>query len=59
MKDYEFPIIFDDSINHFKYDEYNDDIIDMEIKKITDYEKDRKNETFIIMKDFIDQCQSI
>ena len=59
MKDYEFPIIFDDSINHFKYDEYNDDIIDIEIKKITDYEKDRKNETFIIMKDIIDQCQSI
>ena len=59
MRDYEFPIIFDDSINHFKYDEYNDDIIDLEIKKITDYEKDRKNETFIFMKDLIDQCQSI
>ena len=59
IKDYAFPIIFDDSINYFKYDEYNDDIFDSEIKKIVDFEKDRKNKTFIFMKDLIDQCQSI
>ena len=59
IKDYVFPIIFDDSINYFKYDEYNNDIFDLEIKKIQDFEKGRKNKYFIFMKDFIDQCQSI
>ena len=59
FKDFEFPIIIDDSINYFKYDEFNDDIFDVETKKIVDFERDRKNEAFIIMKDLIDQCQSI
>ena len=55
FKDYEFPIIFDKSINYFKYDEYNNDLIDLEVKKIKDYEQEKKNETFIIMKDLLDQ----
>ena len=59
MKDYVFPIIFDDSINYFKYDEYNDDIFDLEIKNIIDYEKKKNNKIFITIKDLIDQCQSI
>ena len=59
IKDYEFPIIIDDSINYFKYDEFNDNIFDEETKKIIDFEKEKKNETFIYMKDLIDQCQSI
>ena len=59
FEDFEFPIIIDDSINYFKYDEFNDDIFDVETKKIVDFERDRKNEAFIIMKDLIDQCQSI
>ena len=41
FKDYEFPIILDKSINYFKYDEYNDDLIDLEVKKIKDYEQEQ------------------
>ena len=59
FKDYEFPIIFDKSINYFKYDEYNDDLIDSEVKKIKDFEKKQKNKTFIDMKDLLDQIQNI
>ena len=59
MKDYEFPIIFENSINYFKYDEYNDDIFELELKKITEYERESKNQTFISMKNLIEKCQSI
>ena len=59
IKDYEYPLIFENSINHFKYDEYDDKVFDLELKKITEYEKERKNQTFISMKDLIDRCQSI
>jgi hypothetical protein len=59
MKDYEFPIIFDDSINYFKYDEYNNNIFDLETKKIIDFEQKENNKTFISMKDLIDKCQSL
>ena len=59
FKDYEFPIILDKSINYFKYDEYNDDLFDLEVKKIKDYEKSQKNEAFIKMKDLLDQIQNL
>ena len=59
FKDYEFPKILDKSINYFKYDEYNDDLIDLEVKKIKDYEQERKNKTFMNMKDLLDQIQNI
>ena len=55
FKDYEFPIILDKSINYFKYDEYNDDIFDLEVKKIKDYEQLQQNKNFIKMKDLLDQ----
>ena len=59
FNDYEFPIILDKSINYFKYDEYTDDLIDSEVKKIKDYEQEHKNATFISMKDLLDQMQNI
>ena len=57
-KDEEFPIILDKSINYFKYDEYNDDLIDSEVKKIKDYEQERNNKSFIDMKDLLDQIRN-
>jgi len=51
-------IIFDKSINYFKYDEYNDDLIDSEVKKIKDYEQERNNKSFIDMKDLLDQIRN-
>ena len=59
FRDNDLPIIFDKSINYFKYDEYNDDLIDLEVKKIKDFEQTQKNDTFMTMKDALDQIQNI
>ena len=59
FKDCEFPIILDKSTNYFKFDEFSDDLINKEVKKIKDYELDRKNETFINMKELLDQIENI
>ena len=59
FKDYEFPIILDKSLNYFKYDEFNDDLIDKELKKIKDDEISKNNKNFIINKDLLDQIQNI
>ena len=59
FKDEEFPIILDKSINYFKYDEYNNDLIDTEVKKIKDYEQAQNNKCFIDMKDLLDQIRNI
>ena len=59
MKNYEFPIIFDESINYFKYDEFNDKLFDSEMKNIIDFQTQKKNDTFIYMKELLSQCQNI
>ena len=59
FKDNDLPIIFDKTINYFKYDEFNDNIIDLEVKKIKNYELAQNNKNFIIMKDILDQIQNI
>ena len=59
FKNEEFPIILDKSINYFKYDEYNDELIDIEVKKIKDYEQAQNNKSFIDRKDLLDQIRNI